>query len=106
MRLPIDTTAVRFVSAGAPEVDVDFSTKAPKTDEQGRPLYKVHLVAVGAGGQDIITVRVAGEPKGVGEFTHVKVHDLIASTWQMESRFGVSFRASGIEATTPGRTQS
>lgn len=97
MRLPIDTSAVRFVSAGPPEVDVDYSTKQPKVDEQGRTLYKVNLVAVGAGGPDIVSVRVAGEPKGVGEFTPLRVHKLIATTWQMDNRFGVSFRAGSIE---------
>lgn len=106
MRLPIDTTAVRFVSAGAAEVDVDFATKAAKTDETGRTIYKVNLFAVGAGGHDIVTVKVAGEPKGLGEFTPVRVHGLIASTWQMDNRYGVSFRASAIEAASPSRTAS
>lgn len=106
MRLPIDTSAVKFVSLRPAEVDVDFTTKAPKTDEQGRTLHKVHLVAVGAKDQDIITVRVAGEPKGLSEFTPVKVHDLVATTWQMENRFGVSFRAGSIEAVgAPARQQ-
>ena len=106
MRLPIDTSAVRFVSAATPEVDVDYATKAPKVDEQGRTYYKVHLVAVGAGGPDIISVRVAGEPKGIGEFTPVKVHELIATTWQMDNRFGVSFRAGAIETAAPARQAS
>lgn len=106
MRLPIDTNAVRFASVRPGEVDVDFTTKAPKTDDQGRTLYKVHLLAVGAKDQDIITVRVAGAPKGVGELTHVKVHELVATTWEMDGRFGVSFRASGIEPASPARQAS
>jgi len=72
MRLPIDTSAVNFVAAGAPEPAVDYDTKSPKTDETGRPIFNVHLFAVGGGGRDVITVKVAGEPKGIGEFTPVK----------------------------------
>ncbi len=103
MRLPIDTTAVSFVTAGAPEPDIDYDTKAPRTDESGQPLFRVHLFALGAGGRDVITVKVAGEPKGLGEFTPVRVTDLMATTWAMGDRSGVSFRAVRIEsATAPG----
>ena len=99
MRLPIDTSAVSFISAGAPEPAVDFDTKAQKV-EGGLPIYNVHLLAVGAGGRDVITVKVAGEPKGIGEFTPVKVRELVATTWEIDNRFGVSFRASAVEATS------
>ena len=64
MRLPIDTTAVRFVTAEAPEPATDFDTKQPQADAEGKLIYKVHLFAVGAGSRDAITVKVAGEPKG------------------------------------------
>ena len=106
MRLPIDTTAVSFVAAGAPEPAVEFDTKAPKLDESGQPLFNVHLFAVGAGGRDVITVKVAGEPKGLGEFTPVKVRDLVATTWAMGDRSGVSFRAGSLEAATATRSAS
>ena len=48
---------------------------------------------VGAAGRDVITVKVAGDIKGVGEFTPVKVTELVATTWAMGDRAGVSFRA-------------
>jgi hypothetical protein len=106
MRLPIDTTAVHFVAAGIAEAAVDFDTKAPKTDESGQPLFNVHLFAVGAGGRDVITVKVAGEPKGLGEFTPVRVRELVATTWTMGDRSGVSFKAGSIEAATTARSAS
>jgi hypothetical protein len=40
---------------------------------------------------------VAGEIKGLGQFTPVKVTDLVATTWTMADRNGVSFRAAKIE---------
>jgi len=46
MRLPIDTVAVQFMSAGPAEPVLDFETKAPRLDGNGQPLYSVHLFAI------------------------------------------------------------
>ena len=100
MRLPVDTSAVNFVTAGPPEPAVEFDTKAPKTDEEGRPLFNVHLFALGGGSRDVITVKVAGEPKGLGEFTPVRLTGLVATTWSMDGRAGVSFKAARVEPVT------
>ena len=97
MRLPIDTQSVRFASAGPAEPILDFETRAPKLDESGTPLYSVPLFAAGSGVKDSITVKVSGEPKGLGEFTQVRVTGLIASTWEVGPNHGVSFRAERIE---------
>ena len=106
MRFPVDTSAVKFVAGGAPEPALDYDTKAPKLDESGKPIFNVYLFAVGAGGRDQLTVKVVGEPKGIGEFTPVRVHELVATTWSMENRSGVSFRASAIEPLTGTRPAS
>lgn len=90
MRLPIDTVAVRFVTAGAAEPVLDFETRAHRVDVDGVPIYNVHLFAAASGGRDSITVKVSGEPKGIGEFTPVKVTNLIASTWENGDRHGPS----------------
>jgi hypothetical protein len=106
MRLPVDTTAVNFVAAGPPEPTLDFVTKQPKLDDTGQVLYQVHLFSVGAGGREVITVKVPGEPKGIGEFTPVKVAELVATTWAMEDRTGVSFKATKVEPVSPARAAS
>jgi hypothetical protein len=103
MRLSVDTSVMRFISSGPPEPTLDFETRAPKLDDEGRAIFQVHLFVVVAGGQELMTVKVAGEPKGIGEFTPVKVSELVATTWAMGDRSGVSFRAEKIEATTPAR---
>jgi len=101
MRLPVDTSALNFVSAGAPDPAIDFGTKAQKTDDNGLGINQVHLFVVGGGGvREVITVKVAGELKSIGEFTPVKVTELVATTWNMEDRSGVSFRALKVEALT------
>ena len=106
MRLSIDTSVMNFVAACAPEPSVNFETKAQTVDDTGRPIFQVHLFVVGAGGRDVITVKVPGEPKGIGEFTPVKLVELVATTWAMGDRSGVSFKASKVEPTTPVRPAS
>ena len=97
MRLPIDTGSVKFAAAGMAEPVLDYETKAPKLDENGVALFNVPLFAAGSGIKDSITVKVSGEPKGLTEFTLVKVTNLVASTWEVGSTHGVSFRADRIE---------
>ena len=55
------------------------------------------MFAAGSGVKDSITIKVAGEVKGLSEFTIVKITNLIASTWEVGSNHGVSFRADRIE---------
>ena len=97
MKLPIDTGSVKFAAAGPAEPVLDYETRAPKLDENGTPLFNVPLFAAGTGIKDSITVKVAGEPKGLSEFTMVKVTNLIATKWEVGSNHGVSFRADRIE---------
>ena len=102
MKLPIDTGSVKFAAAGPAEPVLDYETRAPKLDENGTPLFNVPLFAAGTGIKDSITVKVAGEPKGLSEFTMVKVSNLIATTWEVGSNHGVSFRADRIELVKAG----
>ena len=97
MRLPIDTAAIKFAAAGPAEPVLDFATKAPKTDENGVPLFQVPVFAAGSGIKDSIMVKGAGEVKGLSEFTLVKITNLIAQTWEVGDNHGVSFRAERVE---------
>lgn len=95
--MPIETSSIKFAAAGPAEPVLDFATKVPKTDENGVPLYSVPVFAAGSGIRDSITVKVAGELKGLSEFTMVKITNLIAQTWTVGDNHGVSFRADRIE---------
>ena len=97
MKLPIDTSALRFLCAVAPEPVIDFDSKRPKTDESGAPLYAVQLVVLADGGAEVITAKVAGEPKGVTAGATVRVVGLVANPWAMGERSGVAYRAERIE---------
>jgi hypothetical protein len=102
MRLPIDTQTVKFAAAGPAEPVLDYETRAPKLDENGTALFNVPLFAAGSGVKDSITVKVSGEPKGLSEFTPVKITNLIATTWEVGTNHGVSFRAERIEILKAG----
>ena len=49
MRLPVDTSAVRFAAAGPAEPVLDFETRQPKTDGHGVPLFNILVFAAGTG---------------------------------------------------------
>lgn len=100
MRLPIDTTGITFLVANAPEPVRDFESKRHKTDETGAPMYAVGLVVLDGGGAEVISVKLAGEPKGLSQGTPARVSGLIATPWSMGERSGVAFKAARIEPAT------
>ena len=98
MRLPIDTSAISFLCALAPEPVLDFETKRPRADENGEPLYVIQLLAMGEGSADLIAVKVPGQPgPGIRQGHPVNVTGLVAQPWTMNERSGVSFRAASVE---------
>jgi hypothetical protein len=106
MKLPIDTAGLTFLAAGAPEPALDYDTKAAKVDESGQAIFGVQIVALSDGGAEIISVKVAGAPKGVSQGTAVKLVGLTAQPWSMGDRSGVAFRAAHIEPVGAGRPAS
>ena len=102
MRLPIDTSAISFLCALAPEPVVDFETRRPKADENGEPLYVVQLLVMGEDSADLIAVKAPGVPaQAIRQGHPVKVSGLVAQPWTMQDRAGVAFRAARIEPAVP-----
>ena len=101
MRFPIDTSSLRFIVAAAPEpVRRHERGRAPQArsagaGENGAPLWRVPLIALGDGPSDVMRVAVAGDPQLEPGAT-VAVKDLTAQTWKRDGRRGVSLRASAI----------
>jgi hypothetical protein len=101
MRLPIDTTGVLFLCALAPEPVIDFETKRQKGDVNGEPLHSVQLVLLADGGAEVISVKIVGSPAtGLVSGAPVTVTGLVANTWAMGDRSGVSFKANSIQPVT------
>jgi hypothetical protein len=98
MKLPVDTSAIAFLCALAPEPVIDFQTKQPRADENGEPLYVIQLLAMGDGSADLLAVKVPGVPSSaIRQGAPVKVTGLVAQPWTMADRAGVSFRALRVE---------
>lgn len=106
VRLPINTQNMQFIVATVPEAVVDFESKQPRIDSEGQRLFAVGLIALGTEGAEILSVKVAGQPKGLIQGSVAKVTGLLATTWQMGERHGVSFRADAIEFLNPPRTSA
>jgi hypothetical protein len=105
--LPIDTSAISFLCALAPEPVIDFETRRPKADENGEPLYVVQLLVMGEESADLIAVKVPGVlSSGIRQGHPVKVHGLVAQPWTMNDRAGVAFRAARIEPAVPAAKAS
>jgi len=66
MRLPINVQNLTFIAVSQPEAVVDFDSKQPRSDTDGRPIFAVGVVALGSEGADILTVKVAGLPRVIG----------------------------------------
>ena len=49
------------------------------------------------GAAEVISVKVAGEPKGITQGATVKVTGLVATPWTMGERSGVAYRATQLE---------
>jgi len=64
-------------------------------------IFQVPVFAAGSGVKDSITIKVAGEVKGLSEFTQVKISGLVAQTWEVGDNHGVSFRAERVEILKP-----
>src|SRR3954451_25499943 len=103
MRLPIDTTRLQFLVLGRADrvrksdQDKPREAWAPRVDDNGELLWRVQLVAFGEGGADIWRVVVPGDP-GVKEGELVRVEGMTAQAWEMESRTGMSYRATAIRS--------
>jgi hypothetical protein len=107
MRLPIDTSAISFLCALAPEPVIDFETRRPKADENGEPLYVIQLLVMGEDSADLIAVKVPGVlSTGIRQGHPVKVSGLVAQPWSMNDRAGVAFRAARIEPAVPAAKAS
>src|SRR5215218_4690683 len=96
VRLPVDTSAMVLVAMAAPEPVVDFTTRQPKADPNGQPLYTVQVAAMYADQGEVLAVKVAGPPSGISPGQAVEIAGLVAQPWELGDRSGVSYRAASV----------
>jgi hypothetical protein len=85
-----------LVAMAAPEPVVDFTTRQPKADPNGQPLYTVQVAAMYADQGEVLAVKVAGQPSAITPGMAVEVVGLVAQPWELGDRSGVSYRAASI----------
>jgi hypothetical protein len=103
MRLPIDTSRLKFLVVAPAEQLRQFEEGkpreawAPRTDANGELLWRVQLVALGDGEAEIIRVAVPGDPS-IAQGEMVVVDGLTAQAWEMDGRSGMAFRCQAIQS--------
>ncbi|MEA2233882.1 MAG: hypothetical protein QOD83_3698 [Solirubrobacteraceae bacterium] len=108
MRLPIDTSRLKFLVVAPAEELRQFQEGKPReawaarTDANGDVLWRVQLVALGDGEAEIIRVTVAGDPK-VGQGEMVRVEGMTSQAWEMDGRSGTTYRATSIRSEGRGQ---
>jgi hypothetical protein len=108
MRLPIDTSRLKFLVVAPAEPLKQFEEGkpreawAPRTDTNGEILWRTQLVALGDGEAEIIRVAVPGDPK-LAQGEMVSIDGLTAQPWELDGRSGMSFRCQAIR-TASGRS--
>ncbi len=103
LQLPLRVEDLMILLAEPPRESVDFATKRPRTDSDGRPLFDVPVVLIGTGGAQLARIRSAQVPRNVTQGQPLKVTALTAFYWETDGSSGISFRAEKIEAgSVPG----
>jgi hypothetical protein len=96
LTMPIDAQTA-FLAGSLPEALVDYETKEPKLDRDGKQVYRLQLIARGSERSELFFVKTSTEPKNVFVHEPVKVTGLAIQVWTMEGKTGVSFVAERVE---------
>jgi hypothetical protein len=109
MRFRVDTSALRFTVAGAPEPlrrqehDRDPVGERMRRGDDAEP-WRVPVRVAGADQEQVMRVTVAGDPQLVAG-TPVSIEGLILLTWKRPGGCGWSLRARAITPErAPGRS--
>ncbi|NNG34920.1 hypothetical protein [Nakamurella aerolata] len=95
MRMRLRTEGTKYVVVVAPSAKLDQSGNQ-RVDKSGAMLWQLTVVPIGDEFmREALTIVVDAEPK-VSAGSFVEVHDLVATTWEIEGRSGVSFRAQRV----------
>ena len=102
MRFPIDVRELTFIAGSDPAGVTDMEGRQRSDKATGELLWGLDLVALGGkDGAEVWPVRMAGEPKGISTGQPLRVEGLMASTWEIDGRHGISFRVERLEAAGP-----
>ena len=102
MRLPVDTSSLTLIVIGDPIPVLTYGTDDPKSDSDGRPLFRVPVLISGTGERrdPTTTVTVPGPLQDLSKGVAATCDGLTISTWTIRDngreRNGVTLRAQAI----------
>lgn len=102
MRLPIDASGLSAIVIGDPLPVLEYGTDKPKTDVEGRPLFRVPVLLSGTGERrdPTTTITVPGPLPQLGKGQPAEFDRLTISTWTVTNggreRSGVTLRAAAV----------
>jgi hypothetical protein len=97
--IPVNTEAFAgFVCVALPEPRVanQETGEVRKDRASGQVLYSVGVCAIRGRDSSVIQVSVAGEPRGLSVGAPVRLVELEASSWDIDGRSGVAWRAASV----------
>ena len=77
MRPPVDTAAVSFVATGPAKQAFDVDARDQTVHESRRTARNVYPSWTGTGAQEVATVKMTGEAKGLGRCSPVQANELV-----------------------------
>ena len=103
MRYRVATDGDQLLAANAAEPVVDRESGRPRLGPNGQPDQVLSVVVMGADSADVWRVRTTEVAKGISQGVPVRILGLVATTWELNGRAGVSLRAERIEPASATR---
>jgi hypothetical protein len=106
MRYRVATEGDQLLAATAAEPVLDRESGRPRLGPDGKPDQVLTVVVMDAAGADVWRVKSTDVAKGVSQGAPVRIHGLVATTWEIAGKSGVSLRAERIEPASTARQAS
>jgi hypothetical protein len=107
MPLPVDTTKLTILCGGEPSAMVERDTGAPRTNQEGQPLFRAEVIVMGCGRPSVLGVRTPKEPKGLALGAPIHLTGFTISTFTAkDGGTGVFYDADAIDPAKATRETS
>lgn len=97
----------QFILVDRPAPVTDYVTKAPVTDEGGKPIHRYAVLVVREQGRPAqIRVKAPATASPLHPGTPVVFQALTGTLWEREGNLSIAFRANAVAAAAQGAKQS
>jgi hypothetical protein len=107
MPLPVDTNKLIILCGAEPSAMLDRDTGAPRTNQEGQPLFRAEVIVMGCGRPVVLGVRTAKEPKALAIGAPIQLTGFTVSTFTAkDGGTGVFYDADSIDPAKATRESS